>query len=359
MTTLTRIEIRGSDFWLDGAPTYPGRQWNGQRIEGLLLNARTVQAIFDDLNPDTRLRWVYPDTGEWDPERNVREFVAMLPEYRRYGLLAVTVNFQGGSPEGYSREQPWENSAFTAQGTLRPAYAERMRRVIDAANACGMVVIVGYFYQGQDERLTDEAAVLRAVDEATGFLLDGGWRNVLVEINNECNTRYEHAILQPERVHELIARVQASGPLLVSTSYGGRGRLPDDAVARAADFVLLHGNGTSDPNAIVEQVERTRRVAGYHGQPILFNEDDHFEFDRPWNNLHAAVSQHASWGYFDPGAGAGGSAAGGDYVNGFQLVPVNWGVNAPRKRQFFELISTIVGADARPPIGDSLEQQSG
>ncbi len=39
-----------------------------------------MQAIFDDLNPDTRLRWVYPDTGEWDPERNVREFVAMLPE---------------------------------------------------------------------------------------------------------------------------------------------------------------------------------------------------------------------------------------------------------------------------------------
>jgi hypothetical protein len=32
---------------------------------------------------------------------------------------------------------------------------------------------------------------------------------VLVEINNECNTRYEHAVLQPPRVHELIARVHA------------------------------------------------------------------------------------------------------------------------------------------------------
>jgi hypothetical protein len=27
---------------------------------------------------------------------------------------------------------------------------------------------------------------------------------------------------------------------------------------------------------------------------ILFNEDDHFEFDRPWNNVLAAISRHAS-----------------------------------------------------------------
>ncbi len=30
--------------------------------------------------------------------------------------------------------------------------------------------------------------------------------------------------------------------------------------------------------------------------PILFNEDDHFDFDRPENNMMAAVSEYASWG---------------------------------------------------------------
>jgi hypothetical protein len=30
-----------------------------------------VQAIFDDAEPDTRSQWAYPDTGAWDPERNV------------------------------------------------------------------------------------------------------------------------------------------------------------------------------------------------------------------------------------------------------------------------------------------------
>src|SRR5260221_7254926 len=125
----------------------------GHRIEGLLLNSRMVQAIFDDLNPETSTRWAYPDTGEWDPERNVQEFLAMLPVYRQYGLLAVTVNLQGGSPEGYSREQPWENSAFSPDGGLRPDYLDRLQRVIEAADQCGMGVNVGYFYQGQDERL--------------------------------------------------------------------------------------------------------------------------------------------------------------------------------------------------------------
>jgi hypothetical protein len=338
-----RIHIDGEDFWVDGSPTYAGRTWRGQRIEGLLLNARMVQATFDDLNPATRDRWAYPDTGKWDPDRNVREFVAMLPEYRRRGLRAVTVNFQGGSPEGYSREQPWENSAFAPDGALREEFAERMRQVLTSADKAGLAVIVGYFYQGQDERLADEAAVLKAVDTATDFLLAGGFENVLVEINNECNTRYEHPILQPDRVHELISRVKSrsGGRLLVSTSYGGRGRVPDEAVARVADFLLVHGNGTSDPDAIAAQVDGTRALGTYHGQPILFNEDDHFEFDQPWNNFTAALSRHASWGFFDPGEGVSGASARGNYVDGFQLVPVNWTINTPRKQAFFDLVAQV------------------
>jgi hypothetical protein len=341
-----RIQIEGDDFLIDGQPTYAGRTWRGQRIEGLLLNARLVQATFDDLNPDTRARWAYPDTGTWDPERNVAELIATLPEYRRRGLQAITVNFQGGSPEGYSRQQPWENSAFAPDGTLRAAFAERMRRVIEAADAAGLAVIVGYFYQGQDERLADESAVVRAVDAATDLLLEGGFENVLVEINNECDTRYEHAILQPARVHELIDRVKAraAGRLLVSTSYRGGGRVPDEAVARSADFLLLHGNGTADPDLIAAQVDATRALAAYHGQPILFNEDDHFDFDRPWNNFTAALSRHASWGYFDPGSGVSGASAHGNYVDGFQLVPVNWAINTPRKRAFFDLLADVTGA---------------
>jgi hypothetical protein len=343
----TAVTIDGDRFFINGRPTYEGREWNGHRIEGLLMNARLVQATYDDLNPATVQRWAYPDTDRWDPDRNLREFLAAMPRWRRHGLLGFTVNFQGGSPEGYSQEQPWENNAFNPDGTLRPAFTARMQQVIEFADELGMVVILGYFYFGQDQRLADEAAVVRAVDAATAWVLDHGWRNVIIEVNNECDVAaYDHAILKPVRVHELIERVRGTTRdgrrLLVSTSYKGN-TVPGENVVRASDFILLHGNGVNHPNRMVEMVRQTREVPGYRGQPILFNEDDHFNFDVPQNHFTAAVGEYAGWGYFDF------RMRGEGYDAGFQSVPVNWGISSPRKAGFFRLLSEITGVSPTQP----------
>jgi hypothetical protein len=298
-----------------------------------------AQKVFDDANPETLPRWKYPDTGKWDAERNTREFVAAMPEWRRHGLLSFTINLQGGSPEGYSKVQPWETGGIAGDGTLKPAYLTRLKKILDKADELGMAPILGVFYFGQDERLRDEAAVKRALRLAVEWVLESGYRNVLLEVNNECNVRYEHAILQPARVHELIemAKGIASGGrrLLVGTSYGG-GRIPLENVVRSSDYLLLHGNGVKDPERIAEMVRQTRQVAGYRSMPILFNEDDHFDFDKPVNNMMKALSEYASWGYFDPGAP--------DYRDGYQSPPVNWAINTERKRAFFRLLKEVTGA---------------
>lgn len=338
----TTVSIVGDQFHINGQPTYAGRTWKGQKIEGLMMNSRMVQAAFDDLNPETISRWTYADTGKWDPERNVREFLAAMPIWRAHGLLSIGVNFQGGSPEGYSSKQPWINNAYRADGTLLPDYAARMKRVIDFADDLGMVVVLGYFYFGQDQRLTDEAAVIRAVDETTRWVLAHGWRNVLIEVNNECNVRYDHAILQPARVHELIDRVKtlksASGHrLLVSTSYGGN-TVPMENVVRSSDYLLLHGNGVSDPKRIAEMVQLTRKVAGYTTKPIFFNEDDHFNFEVPVNNFTAALGEYCGWGYFDF------RMKGEGFDEGYQSIPANWGISSPRKAGFFRLLAEITGS---------------
>jgi hypothetical protein len=334
----TTVSIHGDAFHINGQPTYAERIWQGKKIEGLLLNSRMVQGIFDDRNPETRDRWKYPDTGEWDPDRNTREFLEAMPAWREHGLLAFTINLQGGSPQGYSREQPWHNSAIEADGSLRDDYLRRLEQIIDRADELGMVVILGVFYFGQDERLEDEQAVKRALDNAIDWVFDRGYTNVLLEINNECNVRYEHAILQPERVHELIERARQrtrdGRRLLVSTSYGG-GTIPRENVVRSSDFLLLHGNGVSDPERLAEMVRRTRRVPGYREMPIVFNEDDHFDFDQPRNNFLAALGEYASWGYFDPGES--------NYRDGYQCPPVNWTINTDRKRAFFGRLKEITG----------------
>jgi hypothetical protein len=338
----TEVSIQGQAFAINGRPTYAGRSYQGMTLEGLLMNARLVQATFDDLNPETRARWAYPD-GPWDPERNTREFLAAMPVRREHGMLAFTVNLQGGSPEGYSKAQPWHNSAFTSDGGLRPDFMARMERVLNRADELGMAVILGLFYFGQDERLADEAAVLRGVDNAVDWILDRGYRNVLIEVNNECNVRYDHAILRPDRVHELIERVKSrhreGRRLLAGTSYGG-GTIPKDNVVRVSDFLLLHGNGVHQPDRIRKMVDDTRALPAYRGQPILFNEDDHFGFDQPDNNLLAAVSRYASWGYFDF------RMKGEGFDEGYQSVPVNWGLSSARKRGFFDLLRRMTDTGA-------------
>ena len=359
-TRKTVVTIVGDEFHINGAPTYPGRTWRtagGQehRVQGLLMNSRMVQGTFDDLNPSTRGQWAYPDTGAWDADRNTTEFLQAMAEWRAHGLLSFTLNLQGGCPYGYCRSQPWVNSAFEANGSLRPAFMARLGRILDRADQLGMVPMVGYFYFGQDDRLSDEAAVVRAVDNATNWILDRGYRNVLIEVNNECNISYDHAILRCDRVHELIERVRRTERggrrLYASTSLGGNS-VPPAAVVAASDYVLLHGNGVVRPERIAEMIAEVRRLPGYTPKPIVNNEDD-----QPWrvaaqgwreegNNFVEAVKHYASWGFFDFRL----EPEDQDFNAGYQSVPVNWHLSAPRKQRFFDLLATITGSPGTPKL---------
>lgn len=325
------ISISGTDFLLNGRVTSPG-----SAAEGLLLNSRMVQAIFDDENDETVGTWAYPDIGRWDPERNTSEFVAALPDYAARGLGAFTVNLQGGNPlpEPGGHDQAWVVTAYRADGSLKKPWLSRLERVIRAADQEGMVVIVGFFYFGQDHRLQDEAAVLRAADGVTDWLLSQGYTNVLVEVNNEANLNYNHPILKPKRVAELIGRIQerSGGRLLVSTSFSG-GALPPEEVVRQADFVLLHGNNQS-PDRIRTMVREIRSLSAYQQdpKPIVFNEDS-----TDLRKLEAAVQEGVSWGYHDKGKN--------NYRDGFQAPPVNWGINTAEKQAFFGRVAELAAED--------------
>jgi hypothetical protein len=204
-----------------------------------------------------------------------------------------------------------------------------------------MVVILGLYYFGQDQRLKDEAAVVAGVDAAVSWVLKNGYRNVLIEVNNECDVKaYDHAILRADRVHELIGRVKKATHggrrLLAGTSYAG-GRVPGEKVVRASDFLLLHGNGQETPAKVVALIRKARAVRGYRPMPVLINEDDHYDFDKKENNFTAAVGEYASWGFFDY------RRKGEGLAEGYQSPPVRWGQTSPRKRAFFALVKEITG----------------
>ncbi len=349
----SRFTIDGGRFLVNGTPTYAGRSWKGHRIEGMLFNSRMANAVADDENPSTRGAWSYAD-GPWDAERNTGEFIAALPSYRAHGLLAVCINLSGGSPQGYSWHQPWQICGFTADGAIKPAWAARLARVIEACDAQGMAVILGLFYGKQSGTFRDETAVKAAVANTVDWLLAREARNVLLEIGNEVDLEnvWAHPIIAAARCHELVllakerARSGAKGgALLVSTSLLGIDAPPEATVA-ACDYLLPHGNRVHGPDGPMQpaphgirlQLARWRASPAYRGQPIVYNEDDHFEFDKPDNHFVAAVEGGASWGFFDY------RRSRERFEDGFQSLPVDWTISSARKRGFFGLLKEITGA---------------
>ena len=84
-------------------------------------------------------------------------------------------------------------------------------------------------------------------------------------------------------------------------------------------------------------VKQTRALPSWRPMPIVFNEDDHFDFDKPDNNFVAAVRAGASWGYFDF------RMKDEKFADGYQSVPVDWGINSLRKKAFFAKLREITG----------------
>jgi len=272
----TRLTIQDGCWYLNGRVTY-----SRSLAEGLMMNVRMVNSTFEDRNDATR-----PEG--FDADQNTDAFIARISDYVAYGVRAFTVCLQGGMP-GYEGAR---NSAFEADGSLRPAYMARVQRVIEAADEAGAAVILGCLYQRQDQRLRDEAAVRAAVANAARWVRQRGYAHVALEIANEYPHKgFDHAILRsPAGVAGLIRHARTAAPgLLVSASGLGNGRC-DKEVCEAADFILIHFNGTP-----VDRIaERVKALKAY-GKPIVCNEDDK-DGRQGARAAEAAVRAGCSWG---------------------------------------------------------------
>lgn len=242
------------------------------------MNVRMVNAVFEDRNR--------PD---FDPEANTEEFLTHLPDYVARGVRAFTICLQGGMP-GYEGAV---NSAFEPDGTLRDSYLRRVQRVIEACDRLGAVVILGCYYQRQDQILRDETAAKAGVVHVADWIKSCGFTNVLLEIANEFDHGgFDHRLIKTEEgIAELIALAKQTAPkLLVSASGLGHGRLPDK-VAEAGDFLLIHFNGTR-----IEDIPGCIAALRKFKKPMICNEDGKTGAEGA-KAAEICVANGVSWGF--------------------------------------------------------------
>jgi CubicO group peptidase (beta-lactamase class C family) len=246
----TRVSIDHARWLINGTVTYPGA-----RAEGRLMNVRVVNAVFEDAH-----------RPEFDPSANADRFIGRIPEYMAYGVRAFTLNLQGGMP-GYEGAV---NTAFDTDGRLRDTYIARVRRVIEACDRRGAAVILGCFYQRQDQSLKDDAAVRKGVLNVAQWIRGCGFKNVLLEIANEFgHDGFDHAVLKDAAGQvELIRLARKTHPdLLISTSDVRNGEV-SSPVAEASDFLLVHFNATR-----VDDIPARINALRKFGKPVVCNED--------------------------------------------------------------------------------------
>jgi hypothetical protein len=361
------LTIREGSFYQGGAPTYTTRSGfpdADERLAGLLLNHRVVHGIFDDLGED-RDRWAYPDTGVWDPDRNTDLFVEAMSFWREHGVIAFTIGLQGGNPfisspppEGESVESV-DASAFAPDGSLRPAFMERLARILDRAKELDMVPIINYFYQGANRRVREDR-LEAAIDNATTWLLEQGYSGLIIDLANECMAERYWPALRLPNIHRLLyhlkdtvdlhnnrtgqtQRVYVGASLLARCCTPEQAAQIPDSFFRASDVLMPHGNKLTTAQ-IRETIAALReRALAVSGQlmPIVYNEDiqetpEDLAQDNGGDLEHvdACLEGHASWG---------------NLIRSHQRVPcTDWAGGTDVQRAWFARTRELAGAPKAP-----------
>jgi len=268
----TRISIQDGKWQINGSVTY-----RDAAAEGLLMNVRIVNAVFEDR-----------DKPDFDAEANTDRFIANIPSYVAHGVRAFTLCLQGGFP-GYEGAV---NSAFDPDGSLRDSYTRRVRRAIEACDKHGAAVILGCYYQRQDQILRNDQAVRAGLVNVIRWIKECGFGNVVVEVANEFgHGGFDRRVLRSSQgIADLIRTAKEAAPhILISASGAGGGELATD-VARASDFLLIHFNNTP----IRDMPARIAALRSWN-KPIVCTEDAKTRREGA-QAAETCVRNGASWG---------------------------------------------------------------
>jgi hypothetical protein len=147
--TLPVLTREDEQFLLDGVPITPF----GLRAVNTLQSDEITQRLIDNLDL-----------------------------IKAYGVQSISVNIQGGrATEGGNSNF----NGYNADGSLKSDVFDRLDALLNATAERDMVLVIQMFYRGRDQELTNDTAVLAAVENSVNWLEAGGWNHYWLHVINE------------------------------------------------------------------------------------------------------------------------------------------------------------------------------
>lgn len=253
----------------DWQPTYSEPRWDVS-ARGKLMNFRASRAVTNDDHLADEIE---------QPDANTDVVIANLDSYREHGFLMLTIGLQTHLGDGYG-------TAFNPDGSLKPDWLARARRLIEAADERGMIIQTYLFFQGHDQHFADEEAIRRAVRDYTDWLIANDYRNVIIEIANEYNhSGFDYDLIGSDKGMVSLIQLAKSRftDLRLPVTVSSANRDFDQALRAVADITLIHGNNSS-PEEDISAVSTLYASDSAPG-PIVMNEDDNTKPNRNPNVL--------------------------------------------------------------------------
>jgi hypothetical protein len=326
---MTDIKIINGKFYVNGAISNCGSPLS----EGRLVGVFTDMCAFFDANIT-------------DIDKNKREFIENLGEWKKSGVDLITVGLQSPNPfrEYYkkAREQdkeknlPFESSAIKRDGSLNLGYLENSREIIEAADNMGFAVLVNILSPSCEDIFEDEFAILNGTLNAAGWLAGQGFSNVIVNITDVAHTFYKSSVLKDGRIIKVLKSVRQKVKEKLILGAGIKSFTNISAknmreYIELSDFIPLHANYTKSNHNTKRMLEKIyfvrekMRAAGREIPVIIAKGDDLSEKYNSYgkNNLLESLENGASWCYYDK--------------DGFVIMPVSWDKNSSdEKKRFFD-----------------------
>lgn len=164
---------------------------------------------------------------------------------KAYGIQSISVNIQGGrATEGGNSNF----NGYNANGSLNSEVFNRLDTLLNATAEREMVLVIQMFYRGRDQELTNDTAVLAAVENTVNWLEAGDWNHYWLHVINEWyHGGFTHNQLRTSRgqveIYNLIKSI--NGNIITHVS---------DVAGANDGFEADTGATTSDGHVVIEYI---------------------------------------------------------------------------------------------------------